>query len=540
MNHELRRPKWDALLTILILAILLAYFVAFCIINFAGFADFCTTDMYEDTLVARLMWEQKTLFPKNFLFGNQFYVIATPVLAALFYGLCDSMNLAMGLATTVMSLLILLSLNWMIRPFVKQRYLRCAILLAMVAGVYGPNTIVREDGQLFFVMCSFYACYLISFFFIMGDYVRARESDELRPAALAIALLLSFSTGMQSLRQTCVSILPILFFELCGQLILLLKRQPLKLKSPSMLRAVCYLTANIVGALFIGMLDVKRNEIYYGQSIFSGASISGKVKDMQDALVTVCGFDFTRSGNPFFFKIIFLFFSLIVIYGFFSLIKRRDFKSPTAVFWWLCIISILAVIAASFVTSVKLRPIYLFPCYCLPALSFAIVAPRIKTGYRQLLSLSLALLAAANLYYSYGNEVKISLSEYTTSHDRIAEFAIENGYELIYGAHSHTAPQIAAASDGKLIAGCWEDEIIFKVSPHINIKDVYHTDDYKRALFVFTEDEVPLAMHESAAAGTTFYFQAQFGRFHVYTCSQQHMYPISENINYEWLFPEYN
>ena len=540
MSLNEKRLDRGAVLSILILAILLAYLVAFGIINFQGFAYHCTTDMYEDTLVARLMWEQKTLFPKNFLFGNQFYVIATPVLAALFYGICGSMNLAMGLATTVMSLLILFSLNWMLKPFVKQPYMRYAALLAMVAGVYGPRTVIREDGQLFFVMCSFYACYLISFFFLMGDYVRARESEELRPAAFSLALFLSFCTGMQSLRQTCVSMLPILCYETLCIGFHFIKHKKLKIKTMSTMRACAYLAANIAGIVFINLLGVKRNEIFYGQSIFTGASVGKKFKDVHEALSTVSGFDFTRENNEIFFTVLFVFFSLIVISALFTLLKRKDFKSPLAVFWWLCIISVAAVIAASFVTSVSLRPIYLFPCYTLPALSIAVLSKKLKDKLKSTVCIVLCLLAVMNIYYSYHTEIESSLYKNTWNSKEIADYAVENGYELIYGSHSHSAPKIAAASDGKLIAGCWDDTVIFKVSPHINIKDAYYRTDYERALFVFLEDEVKLAELECEINETELYFHKQIGRYYLYTTSQQVMYPLSDTIYYAWRFPEYN
>ena len=84
--------KQERTFSLIIILVLLAYFAVFAIVNFAGFAYFCNADMYEDTLVARLMWEQKTLFPANYIFGNQYYVIATPVFAALFYGRTGSMN----------------------------------------------------------------------------------------------------------------------------------------------------------------------------------------------------------------------------------------------------------------------------------------------------------------------------------------------------------------------------------------------------------------------------------------------------------------
>ena len=64
-------------------------------LNFGGFARYCNADVYADSQVAVRMWEQKSLFPEGWLFGNQFYVLATPVLSALLYGLTGSANVAM-------------------------------------------------------------------------------------------------------------------------------------------------------------------------------------------------------------------------------------------------------------------------------------------------------------------------------------------------------------------------------------------------------------------------------------------------------------
>ena len=96
-------------MVIFLLGLIILCIRAILIINFQGFPRYCDTDMYSDTLVAKLMWEQKTLFPQNWVFGNQFYVIATPVLCALFYGVTGNLNFSMGLAFTVMGLLILVS-----------------------------------------------------------------------------------------------------------------------------------------------------------------------------------------------------------------------------------------------------------------------------------------------------------------------------------------------------------------------------------------------------------------------------------------------
>ena len=140
MGKQLRseRTAWFAALGLL----LLGYLAAFAVINFIGLPWFLGADTYGDTLVARYMWEQKTVFPEGWVFGNQYYVVATPVLAALFYGLTGSMNFAMALATTAMTAFLLLALWWMLRPFlnggpaaVRHGQLLCLLFIDDFCGV---------------------------------------------------------------------------------------------------------------------------------------------------------------------------------------------------------------------------------------------------------------------------------------------------------------------------------------------------------------------------------------------------------------------
>lgn len=78
------------------------------------------------------------------------------------------------------------------------------------------------------------------------------------------------------------------------------------------------------------------------------------------------------------------------------------------------------------------------------------------------------------------------------------------------------------------------------VSPHINIRDIYHLTDYERAIFVFTENELPYAFKETEANGTELYFQGKFGSYYVYTASNQLLYPLSDFIDNAERWPEYN
>ena len=524
--------KQERTFSLIIILVLLAYFAVFAIVNFAGFAYFCNADMYEDTLVARLMWEQKTLFPANYIFGNQYYVIATPVFAALFYGLTGSMNTAMAFATTLMSLLIVLSLGWMIKPYIKSRSTQLAVLLAFAAAVYVPHILEADEGQLFFVMASYYACYLITFFFLAGDYVRAQTDSSLRPAALAVSLVLAFCTGMQSLRQTCVSILPILAVEFISALRRLLAREKLWPKGRRMplCRALGYTAANIGGVLLMKLLGVPNQSIYSDASVLDGTGLNGKLWRFIAASRTVSGFECVKNNGGFF-VLMFVFFTALLIAAAVILLRKvKAAPEGIGAYWWLSVMSLLAVIAASFFTTVKLRAIYLFIYYPLLALSAAIVLERAAPKLRRALLIALCVLSAGNLYFSYGEDLRGALSEEKLASEQICDYAVDNGYELLYGNISYLTPGAAAYSDGKLIAGCWENDTIFHAIPYLNTRDIYRSTDYSRALFVFYKDEVDAAYSEAAGSGAVLTERTRIGDYVLCTSSQQLMYPTTDII----------
>lgn len=542
MPQDEKQRKTEYFLTGWIVLVLAAYFVLFAFVNFRGFARLALADMYEDTLAARLMWEARSLFPKRFLFGNQFYVIATPVFAALFYGLTDSMNTSMALATTLMSALTLLAMDWMLRPVLKKPWLRAASLLAFVGLLFGPGSIRREDGpQLFFVMCSYYACYVITGFVVMGDYVRARASKARRIPALALAVFLCFCAGMQSLRQTCVTILPLLGFEALGALRRGLRREALfpKERRPVFFRVGIYTAANLLGIAFIKLLHPRQHTIYRGASLFSGSTLQEELAETRRALATVTGFEYAVGKiHPVFFTLMFAFCLLLILAALWLLLRDRKRDADAgACFWLLSMLACLAVIAASFFTSVSLRSIYLFPWYLLPALSYAILAGRLKSGQIRALTAALSVLAAANLYFSYHIDLETISSDRPTDSELVCQYALDHGYRYVYGCSSFTAPQIAVHSDGALIGGCWQDNCIFKLSPHINIRDIYSLSDYKDAIFVFLPWEMEAARTETEANGAELTFCGQFGEYLVYTSSKQLLYPITETIDWN---PEYN
>lgn len=522
MALQTREQKIQRLLLALVLLVCVCYLAVFAVINFFGFEQFGTPDMYVDTLVGKLTWEQKTLFPYAFVFGNQLYVVATPVLSALFYGLTGSPNTAMALATTTMTLLIILSFWWMLRPALKGRLSFACALLMLLGCVFGDELVKQDEGQLFFLMCSYYACYLITMFVVLGDYARSLTDERLRPLPLTLSLLLCFATGMQSLRQTCIMILPILAFAFLASGIRSVTQRKFCFDAASR-RALAYAVFNLAGHFAVGLFDIRQ------QTIFDKPpeSFLQRIVDVLYACRDVMGFGWVRGEYPFF---ILLFVFQVAILGFALWLQIKSLRGKSgylSCLWWLLLISLAAVIAAALFTSIRIRSIYLFPYYPLLALSVAMLMER-STGKRgSLLALLLCVMSLGNLYNSYYDEVCQSFRESEDSAAKVAQWAVDNGYELVYGNFSFSAPNVALYSDGALTAGSWNDEIMLKALEYLNLQNLYSLEDTNRAIYIFMPWELDYAHEaaENAGAVLTKIDEAICGGDNVYTSDVQLMYP---------------
>lgn len=164
--------KIDLLLLVVSVGLGLLFIYGIVFTNLKGLVHFCDIDMYLDLSVAKLMWEQKTLFPENWIFGNQYYVIATPVLCSLLYGVTGNLTLSMGIASSLMGGLMILAFVWMLIPFIARKRHLIFAAVAFLGCVVSDSAFYNTFSQLFFTMCSYYSCYMITAFLVWGEYAR--------------------------------------------------------------------------------------------------------------------------------------------------------------------------------------------------------------------------------------------------------------------------------------------------------------------------------------------------------------------------------
>lgn len=536
-----RRP-WLTFFTLVCIA---GFLLTYTIMNVYGFDLYCNTDMYADTLISKLIWEEKTLFPDGWVFSNQYYVAATPVLAALFYGLTGNTNLATVLATEVMTLLIFLSFFYLVRSFTKKALPYWVGMLALMASTIAPDIPNNDPAQIFFLQASYYACYLITFFVVVGDYVRTLDSQKPRIGAWILSLLLCLAMGIQSLRQTAAMCLPILACELFLALRRLIQKQKpwTRENRLSLLRSLSYLGANLLGVGILAWIDPLHTAVYGSSGLTPFGQLWGRVKAIWPAFRDISGlsYGFGEGGSPLLAGISLFFLSMVVIAAVLWLLRIRRQETPLEMSWLVCLVGLAATALSTVVTLVNIRHIYLFLWYPLVALSVILVLEKLKPHLQTLLVTLLCLVSLGTLFHGYtrGAETALENSDsyagrafhlaryygyktdaYTDEDypqaQALCQWALDQGYQYVYG-NWYTAPRIAVPSGGQLTAGYWWVESIFTPNDHLTSLHFYGPEENAKAIYVFTPYDEADCLAAARERGVEMEKVAQFGKYSAYT-----------------------
>lgn len=527
----------EKLLMTMLIAVIAAYLVGYGIINFWGFPLFCDTDMFADTTIAKLIWEQKSLFPEGWIFSNQYYVIATPVLCALFYGIVGNVNIAMALATELMTLLLLLSLCYVIRCFSKDLIFCLTGCLMLLSAALAPSGVASTHAQLLFIMASYYACYLVTFFVVLGDYIRAVQHPQLRRSGMwVVCLFLCFATGIQSLRETAILILPLIACELFFSLRrLFLKEKMWQL--PSLIRVLSYAFANILGLLTTYILSPAHHLLYEESAPFTLSVLQNRAVQAWNGFRRVSGLQFIAGSDvsPFFGMWSLFLILLVLGAACLWLWKFRRQQEPLHICWLLSLVSVLAVTLSTVVTSTTMRPIYLFTWFAVVIFSVLLVLTHLPTIAKRVVILFLCVMSLGSLYHSYHQDVQlaigfhknpsqITLSEYhdvhpgTSGYDsqQLCQWAIEQGYEYVYGDW-FTAPRVSVHSGGKLTAGYWWRSQPLHPLGYLNLQNIYGAEENAKAIYVVTDTDEDAMLAAAAEQGVTMTQVVTMGKYTAYT-----------------------
>lgn len=510
------------LLTAVLSGMLLFYICAICYLNLSVTPKFYISDMYADILVSVQMWQEKSLFPENWVFGNQLYVFSTPVLSAFLYGITGSPFRSMGAAACIMAAAALAGFAWMLRPVfpqLKDRLLALVVFLGL--GVFFGDAVRTINGwQLLFTMCAYYACYVLTLFLAFGCYVRSET--QIPRAMLALSCLLSFAMGIQSLRQTVVMALPLAAFEGVRFLIRLRKQQ--SLFTGSFWTMVCIFVSNLGGLLCKRFLPVHQVEFFDNPAFSSPLNYPGNAAE--GVFNMLCLF-FKDGRKPDFFCLLWL--GMFVLLTLIVCLKnRKSLFSLKGTLPLLLLFSVLAVFGIDVMTTMSIRPIYYFTLYPLIAVLAAYLFSRQNRAVQVVvfaLTCTMFLLSCnREIFPSYkqAQEKKLDL------HYEISEKLLEDGIEVVY-SHWNGCERIAVASNGKIRAAFWGSHM-FRPARYLYNPSVYQATPQSAAYVFYGQKELEEGMRKAESLNIPLILVAEY--------PQKEIYIYTAPVNFLQLYSE--
>ena len=218
-------------------------FFIFCV-NIQHFNYKMNSDIGAEAVLGRLIWDSGEIIPASWISSTETRIIATPQMAALFYGMTGDMNLSLGLACCVMTIGILLAV-WTFMKAAGCRKSSCLGMCLLSLSLAGNMTIL----ELLYLFASYYGIHVIVFFFSMNCYqmlLQCGENDshkrsnygnqkettgttarmKIKPACkVLISLVLAFLLGMQGTRGILITYGPLFGIEIIRQIYCLMKRK---------------------------------------------------------------------------------------------------------------------------------------------------------------------------------------------------------------------------------------------------------------------------------------------------------------------------
>lgn len=464
----------------MIIMVIISYLAVIGWINFRGDPRYFVTDMYSDIMYAQTAWNEKTVLPQNWIFGNQLYAAATPNIASVFYGITGDPITAMGLASTFMTLVLIVSFGWMLRSMNQSWFsVGVGVISLLTITLFCGNPIKSKSGwQLWFTLCSYYSCYAITAFLCYGCYLRS----DCRSSLLMIGLsgMLSFAMGIQSLRQTLIMSIPLAAVE-CIEIV---RRRWMgqKILNRSTATAAILIGSNLLGVVSVKLLSVNSVHIYGDFSFVSLREIPYRIRSGIELAMSLFS-----SSKQIEVCILFVLTALLII----SLVQsiRKDNQKLLAII--LHFMSVGTVLAVHIVSTMIIQQRYFFMIVPFAAVMLSVVFENLSVRMQKTGTITLTVLSLVLLLFRGSALVR----DYpkTNAYKETSQFLLNNGITTVY-SRWNLGQYYAIASDFRLEAGFWGDrKDIFRPVLYLTDTQIYDRKAETVAYLFDRQDEVELA-----------------------------------------------
>ena len=536
MVQPIERIKREKIFSVVLTLLLFAFLGLVFYVNLSCNPEYYDGDIYNDINYAKEAWKAKSIFPKNWIFGNQTYVVATPVLAALFYGITGNGFTAMAIASCIMTVFVILTYDWMTRTLFSYNERTAGFLFMIGFLLLKAHVATSQQGiQAFFTMASYYACYLINAFIVYGCYVRIRQGKFTgKHIVLAvIGAALSFGTGMQSLRQTAVMALPLVACEVLLIIIYSIKDKKFAISYSTLFSAIVFIS-NIAGLIVMKFIEINQSSIYGTTALVKSFRAFGKKLFYNIEYVALTfGLDALKLRIR---LAVSVFFLIIILIGFILCVKDffKDKSNNQGQFTLTVLLTFgcVSVFAAGVLTDVVNRALYYFMIYPLLAVCISYIIVKCEKKRGLLVSVISVFAAGMIIFRTVGTvgEIKAGKDKNSTAH-QIANYMLDNGYDTIFSVFGLSgvmdgAENVIVASGDKIHLVQFkrvDRSKPMKPVEYLCVKDDYRRRDNSKSLYLLRDYELPKVRQLAEKYGISMTEKARFG-------DGLYLYSMSENI----------
>lgn len=469
------------------------------------------SDIGAEAILGKVIWESGQNVPDNWYSSTEARVVTTPNVAALFYGICHSKNLAMGLACCTMTLLIVVT-GYYFGKMIRLSLNSILLLVLLILSI--PNNF--EILQILYLFACYYSVHVIALFITLGTYsgfLRTGENKEgMLWIGMGICMIVVFLLGLQGMRGILILYGPLLGLEIIRRLYLLYcRKKQAKLDNMITIWVGCLLLHNFIGTRF--PFSVGQN---FSRNIRKGFSKLHAVvlPDMGRAI----GFENTHMVG----KVCLFILLLGVVYVFaeiiWKMIMRKELKVKEWSFLLLCISPVLTALIVAF-TTVESSARYYFVILFAMGLSAVLFVEELsgrKMWLKVLTGVGIALLVIMNMKDIYGSIIQGEEPTHAEAYQTVC-FLEENGYDMAYTTFEH-ANMLTVLSDGKVKVAAVASVEKMDVCKWLSCKDWYvpNVPCEMRTAYVITDANMEKFQEFLLQHKEEVFFLTEIGNYHIY------------------------
>lgn len=477
-------------------------------------------DISSDVVLAGEIWDMKQLLPDTWYVSTETRIIGTHDFAAFFYGLTHNMVLSMGLACSVMTLLITFSMFY----FGKSLELKLQDnLLFVLMGLAVPA--LFDFLEMLYLFGCYYAIHVVTLFLTMAVYVTALRGQRINRGAFALSIVLSLVLGMQGVRGILILYGPLFGMELGRNLY----RIYCAGKADKTDVFVSVWVAVMLSLSFIGTLF----------PVSVGQEMSRNIRKGFHKLFTVVIPNIgvaigLKAANPVE-KIALVFILILILYLVLDILWRMCRKQKIEAGEWaflvICASPVITALMMAFTTFGTTERYYFM---CTYVMAFAVVlaigklrgkqSRRAGMAFRCLLSLAVMVITVSNLINIYVPIMKAKEMPQTGDYE-IVRYLEGNDFHIAYTTFYH-ANNLTVLSNGKVRGAAVSSLDKMNVSRWLSSSNWYvpNMPFEEKTAYVIPEAEMDNFAKFLEVHGEDMQFETQIGKCSIYSSDYNFSY----------------